>query len=161
MLSIFATSRLSISCNYSLLPMDDCLSLSLVTPPCRFVESLFEKGLSLTTSGKFTEALGVFLDTLQCSSLFIGSSDATINYGDMKNKCREYILGLSIELARRSLSSSEVLSSDTMKKCIGLSFLFTQCGLEPTHLLLTLRSALSIAIKSGNYRWEPGLPKNF
>lgn len=145
-ITIYTTCRLWVSSSASLSPMNDSLPFSLITPPARIIENLYSKALSLTTSGKFIEAQSIFVDALQYCSFFLGSSDT--DYEVLKKKCREYILGLNIELKRRSISTS----SDLIGKSIGLSFLFTQCDLDSIHLLLTLRSALSLAIKSGNYK---------
>lgn len=61
---------------------------------------------------------------------------------------REYITGLRMELARKELS---VENPDQAKRAVELSAYFTHCQLQPAHLQLSLRSAMTLAYKIKNF----------
>ena len=59
--------------------------------------------------------------------------------------CREYILGLSIELERRKLPSLDV------KRNLELAAYFTRAQLQPSHKLNALQVAMTQSFKNKNY----------
>ncbi|KAK9762199.1 hypothetical protein K7432_012297 [Basidiobolus ranarum] len=61
--------------------------------------------------------------------------------------CREYLLGLSMEKARRELSMEE---PENVKRALELAAYFTHCELEPIHSQLSLRSAMTLSFKTKN-----------
>jgi len=60
---------------------------------------------------------------------------------------REYLLGVSIELERRRVVEE---SPDDIRRILELSAYFTQCQLQPQHLQIALRSAISAFVKANN-----------
>lgn len=59
---------------------------------------------------------------------------------------KEYTIALRIELNRR-----EPALKDDLLRQTELAAYFTHCQLQPTHLKLSLNSAMSIAYKAKNY----------
>ena len=105
-----------------------------------------EEALNLTTGGKFLDALQGFRQVL-CQSLvtLVDTMEESDDVQGILGKCREYILGLSMELARRELDPSLVGRS------VEMATYFTHCGLDGAHLQLALRSAMAAAYKVKNY----------
>ncbi|KAI5953132.1 hypothetical protein KGF54_002503 [Candida jiufengensis] len=59
--------------------------------------------------------------------------------------CGEYILGLSIELKRRSLPPTDI------KRNLELASYFTRCNLQPSHKLNALNVAMTQSFKNKNF----------
>jgi coatomer protein complex subunit alpha (xenin) len=62
--------------------------------------------------------------------------------------CREYLIGLSLEIERRRL---EKQGPSTLKRQLELAAYFTHCRLQPAHLQLALRLAMTTFVKAKNY----------
>lgn len=62
--------------------------------------------------------------------------------------CREYLLGISIELSRRALVQSD---PSQVARSLELAALFTHAQMQPPHASLALRSAMTLFSKAGNY----------
>ena len=58
--------------------------------------------------------------------------------------CREYNIALRIELKRKEIR-------DDPKRVAELAAYFTHCNLQPVHMALSLRSAMSIFFKLKNF----------
>ena len=67
---------------------------------------------------------------------------------DLVILCREYILGVTIELKRRELLVSDPAN---VARNLELAALFTHAQLQPPHQSLALRSAMTEARKVNNY----------
>ena len=63
--------------------------------------------------------------------------------------CREYIVGLSMEAARKELAKD---SLEDQKRSCEMAAYFTHSELQPIHQILTLRTALNCSFKLKNYR---------
>ena len=63
--------------------------------------------------------------------------------------CREYILGLSLELHRQAIAKD---SLDQQLRNCELAAYFTHCELLPVHQMLTLRTAATISFKLKNLK---------
>merc|ERR1712200_273870 len=63
--------------------------------------------------------------------------------------CREYIVGLSMEAARKELAKDSL--EDQQRSCEMAAY-FTHCNLQPIHQILTLRTALNCSFKLKNFR---------
>ncbi|KAH8925535.1 hypothetical protein BT69DRAFT_1216366, partial [Atractiella rhizophila] len=61
--------------------------------------------------------------------------------------CREYIIALSTEIERRRLAAAQ----EDQKRQLELAAYFTHCQLQPPHLTLALRLAMSEFSKAKNY----------
>ena len=68
--------------------------------------------------------------------------------------CREYLLGLSLEQARRDLAAQhgETPPADAQVRIAELAAYFTHCQLQPVHLTLTLRTAQTVFFKLRNFK---------
>lgn len=63
--------------------------------------------------------------------------------------CREYIVGLSMEAARKDLPKE---SLEDQKRSCEMAAYFTHSELQPIHQILTLRTALNLSFKMKNFR---------
>ena len=63
--------------------------------------------------------------------------------------CREYILGLSLELHRQSIPKDTL---EQQQRNCELAAYFTHCKLQPVHQMLTLRTAAAISFKLKNFK---------
>ena len=93
---------------------------------------------------KFTEALQLFTSILH-SLLFIivDSKKEIAEVKELIGLCREYIVGLKLELLRKD-------TTDPARQ-LELAAYFTHCNIQQVHLLLSLRSAMSVAYKVKNF----------
>ncbi|PRP73576.1 coatomer protein complex [Planoprotostelium fungivorum] len=115
------------------------------------IEPLIDTRLKLayksTFGGKFQEALNQFTNILHQLTLFVASTrkEAT-EAKELINICREHILGLRLELARKEVGASDVARQ------IELAAYFTHCKLEVNILRLALKSAMSQTFKLKNFQ---------
>jgi coatomer protein complex subunit alpha (xenin) len=117
---------------------------------------LLDKALALTTAGKFPEAVEAFRDVL-ARTLFAkartpGEADAIMQ--EVVPTCRDYILGLSMELLRRQPQSPESSTADSdIVRQLELSCYFANMPrLTAEHRTLALRSAMLLAYKHQCHR---------
>lgn len=61
---------------------------------------------------------------------------------------KEYLLGISIELERRRLLQEE---PDNIRRHLELAVYFAHCKLQPQHLQIALRSAITPLTKANNH----------
>jgi coatomer protein complex subunit alpha (xenin) len=102
-----------------------------------------------TFEGKFSEAMTHFL-SIAHTLLFIplSSQQEVTEAKELLTICREYVLGLRMELRRKEDASNP---SPDITRQVELSAYFTHCNLQPVHLMLALRSAMNTAYKAKNY----------
>jgi hypothetical protein len=62
--------------------------------------------------------------------------------------CREYILGMTMEIERRRLQAEE---PENVQRMLELAAYFAHCDLQPVHLQLALRSAVRPSCSSVPY----------
>lgn len=156
-LTIYQSSRSSLSTLPlsvpDLLPLNrnwqekEVYKLSPVTP-YRYdaLSSIVQLGLQATTAGRFADALSLFKRLLH--SILMTSTTKKSEVDEMiiwVKLAREYIIGLSLELCRKELSSNE--GADNLKRCVELSAYFTHCQLDPKHVILSLNLAMAQAYK--------------
>ena len=60
---------------------------------------------------------------------------------------REYLLGVSIELERRRIAQEE---PDNVRRSLELAAYFTHCQMQPPHLQIALRSAITTFARANN-----------
>ncbi|KAF1745417.1 hypothetical protein MXB_5058 [Myxobolus squamalis] len=110
------------------------------------IHELAQIGFQLTTSGKFSEALSVFLNALhRCMVVWVEDKKKLVDLQSIFKSCKEYVVGLSIELERRSLENNPTRVAE-------LAAYFTQCSLQPSHTVLVLRIAMNLFYKLKNYK---------
>ncbi|XP_059167634.1 coatomer subunit alpha-like [Physella acuta] len=104
----------------------------------------------LTTAGKFGDAIDKFRSILLSVPLLVVDSKQEIAEAQQLIEiCREYIVGLSMENARKELPKSTL---EEQKRQCEMAAYFTHCNLQPVHLILTLRTALNLFFKLKNYK---------
>ncbi|ODM99965.1 Coatomer subunit alpha [Orchesella cincta] len=104
----------------------------------------------LTTMGKFGEALDKFRSLLLNIPLLVVDNKPDITKAqELITLCREYILGLQMELFRKDLPKEKI---EDQKRSCELAAYFTHCSLDAVHLILTLRTAMNLTFKLKNYK---------
>uniref|UniRef100_A0A7I4FAI8 Coatomer subunit alpha n=1 Tax=Physcomitrium patens TaxID=3218 RepID=A0A7I4FAI8_PHYPA len=111
------------------------------------LEGKLKVAYKTTTEGKFTEALRLFLDILHTIPVVVVDSRKEVDeVKELLGIAKEYTLALKIELKRK-----EPALKDDLKSQSELAAYFTHCQMQPTHLKLSLQSAMSICFKAKNY----------
>ncbi|RKP03275.1 hypothetical protein CXG81DRAFT_9724 [Caulochytrium protostelioides] len=105
-------------------------------------EALCTAAYDLVSAGKFPDARTHFRRLLHQLLLtdVDGVPDGTVLAGRLVGVCREYLLGLEMEIAKRQLAPE-----GNAARILALSAYFSHCALEPRHLLLTLQQAMLAA----------------
>ncbi|XP_055945211.1 coatomer subunit alpha-like [Argiope bruennichi] len=104
----------------------------------------------LTTSGKFQEAIERFRILLLSIPLLVVENKQEISEAQqLLEICREYVLGLSLELDRKALPKDTL---EQQKRTCEMAAYFTHCKLESIHQILTLRTAVNLFFKLKNYK---------
>ncbi|XP_067002871.1 coatomer subunit alpha [Anabrus simplex] len=104
----------------------------------------------LTTNGKFVEAIAKLHNLLLSVPLLVVESRQEIAEAQqLLQICREYILGLKMEISRKELPKE---SLEEQKRQCEMAAYFTHCNLQPVHQILTLRTALKLFYKLKNFK---------
>ncbi|KAJ3365612.1 hypothetical protein GGF32_008745 [Allomyces javanicus] len=98
----------------------------------------------LTSQGNLAAAVAQWRHVLHQLAL-VASGDAAVRA--QIDQAREYVHGLSMELARRELDST----SPDPARSLALAAYFTHAALQPVHVQLALRSATAQARKAGHF----------
>ncbi|POY75773.1 hypothetical protein BMF94_1183 [Rhodotorula taiwanensis] len=97
---------------------------------------------------KFQEASDIFRSILQSLLLVVTSTAAqAAELQELVVVCREYLVGLSLEIERRRIAADP----ESLKRQLELAAYFTHCRLQPAHLQLALRLAMTTFSKAKNY----------
>ncbi|GAA5989503.1 hypothetical protein JCM10908_000505 [Rhodotorula pacifica] len=97
---------------------------------------------------KFQEASDIFRSILQSLLLVVTSTAAqAAELQELVVVCREYLVGLSLEIERRRIAADP----ESQKRQLELAAYFTHCRLQPAHLQLALRLAMTTFSKAKNY----------
>ncbi|KAF5734723.1 coatomer subunit alpha-1 [Tripterygium wilfordii] len=108
------------------------------------LEEKLKMGYKATTSGKFTEALRVFISILHTIPLIVVESRREVDeVKELIIIVKEYVLGLKMELKRRELKDDPVRQQE-------LAAYFTHCNLQMPHLRLALLNAMTVCYKAKN-----------
>lgn len=100
---------------------------------------------SLTTRGKFSNAVEAFRYILLCVPLLsIEKKDEADAHGLIKI-CTQYIVGINMEISRKALPQDNICRNAEM------ACYFTHCELQAGHLILTLRTASNMLFKMKNF----------
>jgi len=104
----------------------------------------------LTTGGKFQEAVDRFRSIMYNVLFLVADSKQDVAEAQqLLDICREYVLGLVLEIERKVLPKE---SMEQQKRSCEMAAYFTHCRLQPTHQILTLRTALNLFFKIKNYK---------
>eukprot|EP00249_Psilotum_nudum_P025087 c29370_g1_i2 orf=331-3948(+) len=109
------------------------------------LEEKLKVAYRLTTEGKFTEALRLFLSVLQTIPLVVVDTRKEVDeVKELIGITKEYVLALRIELKRKEVRDDMVRQQE-------LAAYFTHCNLQSTHLRLSLQSAMAVSFKAKNF----------
>jgi len=104
------------------------------------LSALVKAGYADFTKGKFEECHVTFLKVLHSIPFVVCETKPQLNeLKKLLGICREYVLGLVLEAKRK-------VTEDKVRQC-ELAAYFTHCHLEPMHLCLVLRQAMSMNVK--------------
>uniref|UniRef100_A0A0M3ILK3 COPI_C domain-containing protein n=1 Tax=Ascaris lumbricoides TaxID=6252 RepID=A0A0M3ILK3_ASCLU len=99
----------------------------------------------LTTSGKFAEAIEKLRQLLlSVPLLIVDSKQEVAEAQQLIDICREYLVGLLLETARKELPKDSI---ENAKRNAEMAAYFTHCQLQPVHQILTLRTAINLFFK--------------
>eukprot|EP00891_Asterochloris_glomerata_P008996 jgi/Astpho2/8996/fgenesh1_pm.00133_%23_27_t len=104
-----------------------------------------KRAYKLVTEGKFSDALRAINQVLWTVPLVVVDTRREVDeLKELIGICKEYNIALRIELKRKEIR-------DDPKRVAELAAYFTHCNLQPVHMALSLRSAMSIFFKLKNF----------
>ncbi|GJE94788.1 coatomer subunit alpha-2 [Phanerochaete sordida] len=113
------------------------------------VRGEMSEGFRAVSGNRLPDAQVAFRTALQHLLLVPVSSDAEAKeWRDLVTMAREYLLGVSIELERRRVAQED---PDNVRRNLELAAYFTHCQLQPAHLQIALRSAITQFAKANNH----------
>ncbi|GAA5999111.1 coatomer subunit alpha [Rhodotorula paludigena] len=161
-LSVYRSSRLYLPAAPSLPPLEIPLRRNPDRAEPRSVLPVATLSLQSITAGelraaytafqkaKFAEAADIFRGILQSLLLVVTATPAeAAELQELVIVCREYLIGLSLEIERRRIAAAG--EPDSLKRQLELAAYFTHCRLQPAHLQLALRLAMTTFSKAKNY----------
>ncbi|QDZ18457.1 subunit alpha of coatomer [Chloropicon primus] len=115
------------------------------------LEGQLKVAYKLFTGGKFTDALEAFLKILHMAPfLNVASNKEEDDVKELITIASEYIQALLVEMTRRAEAGKPARQAE-------LAAYFTHFNLQPIHLTLTLRQAMSTMFKLKNFNTAAGL----
>lgn len=112
------------------------------------LEDLVQEGYRLFKANQLEDSINIFRKIIYIiATLSLNDDDEEDKCKEILNICKEYILGLQIELARRALPPAEV------KRNLELAAYFTHVQLQPAHRLNALQVAMTQSFKAKNYHY--------
>ncbi|KAG7663675.1 uncharacterized protein J8A68_002791 [[Candida] subhashii] len=125
---------------------NDPKSFRPIVPGYELLEDQLQLGFRQFKANNLEEAIQTFRDVIYTISVLnVEEEEDETKCKEILVLCREYILGLSIELARRALGTSDI------KRNLELAAYFTKAKLQPVHRLTALQVAMTQAFKNKNY----------
>ena len=125
---------------------------------CLTMASLVEKlkaAYALVTGGKFVDALAAFGDIMAAITLVAPESRQQLHeLKELLTICREYSSALRLEVLRKSLDPAR-----EPKRVVELAAYFTHAKLQVPHVLLYLRSAMTLSFKLKLFRVASGFAR--
>lgn len=161
-LEIYQASKTYLSANPSLPPIinyirrnvDETESRKALPIIPRDLETLstadLQSGYTAMRSNKLEDGVRIFKDILQSLIVNVVTSQSQVD--DAKaliTKSVDYALAMSIELARRSISTTE--GEDGLKRQLELSAYFTVPKLDVSHRQLALMAAMKLSVQNKQY----------
>ncbi|CAG8565874.1 7824_t:CDS:10 [Paraglomus occultum] len=117
------------------------------------VSTQLQDAYKTTTAGKFQDATIQFRSILHSILLVAVTKRSEIDeVNQLIDVCREYIVGLSMEQTRKKFPADD---PDSTKRALELAAYFTHSRLQPAHLQLSLRSAMTLNYKAKNCLTAP------
>ncbi|CAG8443593.1 6189_t:CDS:10 [Acaulospora morrowiae] len=159
-LKAFQATRTYLSCNVSLPPLachvrrnheetEARRVLPVLTNNFQNILSVqLQEAYKTTTQGKFQDATIQFRNILHSILLIAVSKKSEVDeVQQLIEVCREYVIGLTMEQTRRKYPPD---NPENTKRALELAAYFTHCRLQPAHLQLSLRSAMTLNFKAKN-----------
>lgn len=110
------------------------------------LENLVQEGYKLFKSNQLEESITIFRKIIYIiATLSLTNEDEEEKCQEILKICKEYIIGLRIELTRRALPPTEV------KRNLELASYFTCVNLQPAHRLNALQVAMTQSFKAKNF----------
>ncbi|KZT60918.1 Coatomer, alpha subunit [Calocera cornea HHB12733] len=160
-LSIYRSSYAYLTANASMPPIQIPLRRQTASSKPSQVLPIISQTLQSITSGdlqsayravrsnELGEAAKLFRSILHSLLLVVVASQAEVKeLQDVISSCREYLLGVSIELERRRLVQED---PDNVRRSLELAAYFTHCKLQPAHHTIALRNAMTVFTKAQNF----------
>lgn len=120
------------------------------------LENLVQEGYKLFKSNQLEESISIFRKIIYIiATLSLSTDDEVEKCKEILKISKEYILGLQIELTRRSLPPTEV------KRNLELAAYFTHIELQPAHRLNALQVAMTQSFKAKNYHYASYFASEF
>eukprot|EP01023_Acetabularia_acetabulum_P015061 TRINITY_DN17311_c0_g1_i2.p1 TRINITY_DN17311_c0_g1~~TRINITY_DN17311_c0_g1_i2.p1 ORF type:complete len:493 (-),score=127.32 TRINITY_DN17311_c0_g1_i2:1091-2569(-) len=121
-------------------PKNPAIILSLQS-----LEANLKRAYKQVTEGKFSNALDTFNQMLLMVPMLVVESRKEVDeVKELISICKEYHIGLRCELKKKEVAADQ-------KKVAELAAYFTHCNLQPVHLMLSLRAAMTLFFKLKNY----------
>ncbi|KAI3962510.1 hypothetical protein MKW92_032008 [Papaver armeniacum] len=119
------------------------------------LEERLQAGYKLTTNGKFTDALKLFLGILHTIPLIVVESRREVDeVKELVIITKEYVLGCQMELKRRETKDNPIRQQE-------LAAYFTHCNLKTPHLRLALLNAMTVCYKGKNFNTAANFARRF
>ncbi|KDN43312.1 putative COP1-coatomer complex alpha chain of secretory pathway vesicles [Tilletiaria anomala UBC 951] len=110
-----------------------------------------QEAYKAVNGNKLEDAQTIFRGLLYKLVLTVAIDEAeAAEINDLLLLCREYLLGISIELERRESAKADP-SFTSSPRGLELAALFTHAQMQSPHLTIALRSAMNVASKAGNF----------
>lgn len=117
-----------------------------IVPGYERLEDQLQAGFRQFKANNLEDAIQTFRNVIYTIAVLnVEDEEAETKCKEILSLCREYILGLSIEITRRSLAPNDI------KRNLELAAYFTRVKLQPVHRLTALQVAMTQAFKSKNY----------
>lgn len=114
------------------------------------LEEKLKAAYKTTTEGKFGEALKLFVSIIHSIAVLLVESRREVDeVRELLGIAKEYAVALRIEIKRKEFK-------DDMNRQAELAAYFTHSPLQPIHLSLSLRSAMSLFFKLKNFNTAAG-----
>ncbi|KAI9338024.1 coatomer protein alpha subunit [Pilaira anomala] len=113
------------------------------------VTTQLQQAYRLFTSGKLVAAAQHFKLLLHSVLFTVTTNEGEANeLNQLIDICREYLLGLSMEQKRRSITGQ---TTEDVKRALELAAYFAHCQLQTPHMQLALRQATKQAFRTKNF----------
>lgn len=120
------------------------------------LEEQLKAAYKLTTGGKFPEALKQFTSILHAVPLLVVESRKEVDdVKELATVARDYCVALRVELQRKALKDDP----EQAVRAAELAAYFTHCNLQPVHLALSLRGAMTVFFKLKNFATAAGFAR--
>jgi coatomer protein complex subunit alpha (xenin) len=125
------------------------LGLPVISLQFPMLVERLQAGYRSFTTGKFQDALDGLRSILHLLPVIAASTTSeAAEAKELIGITVEYILGLQIELKRKEIATAD---PSQLTRISELGAYFTHCNLQPSHVQLTLRSAMNNAVKLKNF----------